>query len=156
MSEKHYVIALEKGTDKDQIIDELKRDTTSDDSVSSAIPDRQVQEVNNRPSSKRLFEMALTDEEAINLLNDSRVGGVNEPLVWDDDWLDTQQSVLNSSYGWQRNATSSSRDNWGLLRHIEATNLWGTGVTNTRSSATYDYHLDLLDRFLSQNYRQCS
>ena len=142
MSEKHYVIALEKGTDKDQIIDELKRDTTSDDSVSSAIPDRQVQEVNNRPSSKRLFEMALTDEEAINLLNDSRVGGVNEPLVWDDDWLDTQQSVLNSSYGWQRNATSSSRDNWGLLRHIEATNLWGTGVTNTRSLATYDYHLD--------------
>jgi hypothetical protein len=142
MSEKHYVIALEKGTDKDQIIDELKRDTTSDDSVSSAIPDRQVQEVNNRPSSKRLFEMALTDEEAITLLNDSRVGGVNEPLVWDDEWLDTQQSVLNSSYGWQRDATSTNRDNWGLLRHIEATNLWGTGVTNTRSLATYDYHLD--------------
>ena len=115
MSEKHYVIALEKGTDKNQIKDELKRDTTSDDSVSSAIPDRQVQEVNNRPSSKRLFEMALTDEEAINLLNDSRVCGVNEPIVWNDDWLDAQQGVLNASYGWQRNATSTLRDNWGLL-----------------------------------------
>ena len=71
MSEKHYVIALEKGVDKDQIMDELTRDTTSDSSVSSSIPDRQVQQVNARPSSKRLFEMELTDEEAVNLLNDS-------------------------------------------------------------------------------------
>ena len=142
MSEKHYVIALEKGVDKDQIMDELKRDTTSDSSVSSAIPNRQVQEVNNRPSSKRLFEMELTDEEAVTLLNDSRVGGVNTPIVWDDEWLDGRQGVLNSSYGWQRSGTSTSRDNWGLLRHIEATNAWGTGVTGTRSSVTYDYHLD--------------
>ena len=47
MSEKHYVIALEKGADKDQIMDELKRDTSADASVSSStIPDRQVQQVN--------------------------------------------------------------------------------------------------------------
>ena len=82
MSEKHYVIALEKGVDKDQIMDELTRDTTSDSSVSSSIPDRQVQQVNARPSSKRLFEMELTDEEAVNLLNDSRVGGVNTCLLY--------------------------------------------------------------------------
>ena len=81
MSEKHYVIALEKGVDKDQIMDELKRDTSADASVSSStIPDRQVQQVNSRPSSKRIFEMALTDEEATALMNDSRVGGVNEPI----------------------------------------------------------------------------
>ena len=54
MSEKHYVIAIKKGIDKDQIMDELKRDTSADSSVdSSTIPDRQVQQVNNRPSNKR-------------------------------------------------------------------------------------------------------
>ena len=100
MSEKHYVIAIKKGIDKDQIMDELKRDTSADSSVdSSTIPDRQVQQVNNRPSNKRLFEMALTDEEATALMNDSRVGGVNEPIEWSDEFLDTEQSVLNTNYG---------------------------------------------------------
>ncbi len=39
-----------------------------------------------------MLEVALTDEEAQKLLKDDRVGGVNEPLVWDDDWLDYEQS----------------------------------------------------------------
>lgn len=147
MSEKHYVIAIKKGIDKDQIIDELKRDTSADSSVdSSTIPDRQVQQVNNRPSNKRLFEMALTDEEATALMNDSRVGGVNEPIEWSDEFLDTEQSVLNTNYGWQRDPTGSGtgrdRDNWGLLRHIEATNVWGSNVTDKRVNDVYPYHLD--------------
>lgn len=143
MSEKHYVIALEKGVDKEQIMDELQRDTTADVSVSSStIPDRQVQQVNSRPSSKRIFEMALTDEEATALLNDPRVGGINEPLVWDDDWLDVEQGIKNSLYGWQRSGTSTSRDNWGLLRHTETTNVWGTNVTSGRTNEVYGYHLD--------------
>ena len=143
MSEKHYVIAIKKGIDKDQIMDELKRDTSADSSVdSSTIPDRQVQQVNNRPSNKRLFEMALTDEEATALMNDSRVGGVNEPIEWSDEFFDTEQSAQNAFYGWQRNATSTNRDNWGLLRHIEETNVWGSNVTDNRSNDVYPYHLD--------------
>lgn len=143
MSEKHYVIALEKGVDKDQIMDELKRDTSADASVSSStIPDRQVQQVNNRPSSKRIFEMALTDEEATALMNDSRVGGVNEPIEWSDEFLDAEQGVRNALYGWQRSGTSTSRENWGLLRHIEATNVWGSNVTSQRANDVYPYHLD--------------
>ena len=143
MSEKHYVVAIKKGIDKDQIIDELKRDTSADSSVdSSIIPDRQVQEVNGRPSNKRVFEMALTDEEATALMNDSRVGGVNQPIEWDNEFLDVEQSAQNAFYGWQRNGTSTNRDNWGLLRHIEATNVWGSNVTNNRSNDVYPYHLD--------------
>jgi hypothetical protein len=143
MSEKHYVIALEKGVDKEQIMDELQRDTTADVSVSSStIPDRQVQQVNNRSSSKRLFEMALTDEEATALLNDPRVGGVNEPIEWSDEFLDVEQGVSNALYGWQRNASSTLRDNWGLLRHIEQTNVWGSNTSSGRTSDVYPYHLD--------------
>ena len=44
MSEAHYKIALKKGVAKEQIVDELTRDTTSDASVdSNVIPDRKVQ-----------------------------------------------------------------------------------------------------------------
>ena len=125
------------------IRDRLKRDTSADASVSSStIPDRQVQQVNNRPSSKRIFEMALTDEEANALLNDPRVGGVNEPIEWSDEFLDAEQGVRNSLYGWQRDGTSTSRENWGLLRHIEATNAWGSNVTSQRANDVYGYHLD--------------
>ena len=37
MSEAHYKIALKKGVDKEQIVDELTRDTTSDASVDSML-----------------------------------------------------------------------------------------------------------------------
>ena len=89
MSEKHYVVSLHKGFNKNEVIDDLNRDTTTDFTVdSNIIPDREVQNVNTRPSSKRIFEIALTDEEAEKLKNDPRVGDVNTPLVWNDDWMD--------------------------------------------------------------------
>jgi len=140
MSEKHYVIALGKGYDKEDIMNDLSRDTTLDDSVDSLIiPDRQVQLVNNRPSSKRLFEMALTDEEAQAMLNDPRVGGVDEPLVWDDDWLDYQKDGPGTFI---REGTATTRNNWGMLRHIEATNGWGSNTTSDRVGVKYTGHLD--------------
>ena len=83
MSEKHYVVSLKKGVDKEQFLNELNTSTSITD-----VPDRQVTTVNARPISKRMLEVALTDAEATTLMNDSRVGGVNEPLVWDDEWLD--------------------------------------------------------------------
>ena len=107
MSEKHYVVSLKKGVDKDQFLNELTTSTSITD-----IPDRIVDTVNTRPISKRMLEVALTDEEAQTLLKDDRVGGVNEPLVWDDDWLDYEQSGT-----FIRNSTSTSRDNWGFKRH---------------------------------------
>ena len=139
MSEKHFVISLEKGIDKQEIMDELSRDTTSDVNVdSNIIPDRQVQTVNNRPSSKRMFEMALTEDEVSKLRNDSRVGDINEPLVWDDEWLDYERSGTGN---WARTPGTSNRNNWGLLRHIEQTNGWGSSVGSNRADK-YSYHLD--------------
>ena len=139
MSEKHYVVSLHKGFSKEEVIDALNRDTTVDSKVdSNIIPDRQVQNVNTRPSSKRIFEVALTDEEAVKLQNDPRVGGVELPLVWDDDWLDYEQTG-----DWTRDATSDTRANWGFLRQINKTNLWGQNVTqDLPAGTTYDYHLD--------------
>ena len=63
MSEKHYVVSLKKGVDKDQFLNELTTSTSITD-----IPDRVVDTVNTRPISKRMLEVALTDEEAQKLL----------------------------------------------------------------------------------------
>ena len=131
MSEKHYVVSLKKGVDKDQFLNELTTSTSITD-----IPDRIVDTVNTRPISKRMLEVALTDEEAQTLLKDDRVGGVNEPLVWDDDWLDYEQSGT-----FIRNSTSTSRDNWGFKRHSSEINEWGSSVSSD-IGGTHDYHLD--------------
>jgi len=141
MSEKHYVVSLHKGFNKDEIINDLNRDTTLDSKVdSNIIPDRKVDNVNTRPSSKRMFEIALTDEEAIKLQNDPRVGGIEVPEVWSDDWLDYEQGA-----DWTREVAVDdlTRGNWGLLRQISKTNAWGLNTTNDLSAGTtYDYHLD--------------
>lgn len=134
---KHYVVSLVKGYDKSEILDELNRDTTSDSWVdSNIIPDRPVDNVNTRPSSGRIFEVELSDAEAEALMKDPRVGGVNEPLVWDDEWADYQQELSN-----QRDGTSTARDNWAFSRHVNESNPWGSNVTSD-IGGTYDYHLD--------------
>ena len=144
MSEKHYVVSLHKGFNKEEVINALNRDTTLDATVNSdIIPDRQVQNVNTRPSSKRIFEIALTDEEAIKLKNDPRVGDVNIPLVWSDDWLDYTQPAPEGGNGWMRNSTSTTRGNWGLLRQSNTASAWGLNVgSDLTAGTTYDYHLD--------------
>lgn len=139
MSEKHYVVSLHKGFDKEEIINDLNRDTTLDSNVdSNIIPDREVQNVNTRPSSKRIFEVALTDEEVEKLRKDPRIGDVNTPLVWDDDWMDYEQTA-----DWTRDSFTTTRGNWGLVRQVDKTNPWGTLVAQDLSAGTtYDYHLD--------------
>ena len=66
MSEKHYVVSLKKGVDKEQFLNELNTSTSITD-----IPDRVVDNVNTRPISKRMLEVALTDEEATELLKEN-------------------------------------------------------------------------------------
>ena len=57
MSEKHYVVCLHKGFDKEEIINDLNRDTTLDSNVdSNIIPDREVQNVNTRPSFEEWYK----------------------------------------------------------------------------------------------------
>ena len=140
MSEQHYIITLKKGANKEEIFDEMSRDTSEDSSVNSnVVPDRKVDTVDSRSSSKRVFEMALTDEEANKLRNDPRLGDLNLDFKWDDDWMDYE---LNPRTSWVRNSTSTSRNNWGLLRHTETTNGWTTANSAHATRTTYDGHLD--------------
>lgn len=133
MSEKSYIIALNKGEDKANFMAELTQSSGTD-----YIPARSVDTILQRPGSKRHMEMALTDEEARTLRNDPRITSVAEPIEWNDDMLDFQR---NTGSSWARNSTSTSRNNWGMLRHIEATNAWGSSTSSSRSTANYTGHL---------------
>jgi len=138
MAEKEYIVSLHKGADKNLILSDLNRDTTADDGIdSSIVPDRTVSITDQRSSSKRMFHVTLTDDEAQALLNHPDVGGVNEPLEWDDDWLDYEQEA-----NWTRDNSSTIRTNWGLRRHIVESNPWGAGSQNADLAGPYPYHLD--------------
>ena len=134
MSEKTYIIAMEKGQPKDQLKDELTAESGND-----YVPDRTVDVVEPRNGSTRHFAMALTDEEATTLRDDPRVNSVHEPIEWDDDMLDFE---VNHRSTWPRFSSNSTQNNWGLLRHIESTNVWGSSTTDTRTSEYYTGHLD--------------
>lgn len=134
MSEKTYIIAMEKGQPKDQLKDELTAESGND-----YVPARTVDIVEPRNGSKRHFVMALTDAEADTLKTDPRVNSVHEPIAWDDDMLDFE---VNNRSSWVRSSSSTTHNNWGLLRHIEETNGWGSSVTGTRSTEKYTGHLD--------------
>lgn len=136
MSEKTYIIAMEKGQSKDQLKDELTSETGND-----YVPARTVDVIEPRNGSKRHFVMALTDSEALTLRKDPRVNSVHEPIEWNDDMLDFE---VNHRTNWTRDSSdTANRNNWGMLRHIEATNGWGSGAqTGTRSNEYYTGHLD--------------
>ena len=134
MSQKDYIIAMEKGQSKDPLKDELTAEAGND-----YVPARAVDVVNSRDGSKRHFNMALTDEEAETLRSDPRVNSVHTPIEWDDNFLDFEYNHRNN---WERSSSNTNQNNWGLLRHIEATNGWGSNVSAQRETLKYTGHLD--------------
>ena len=80
MSEKEYIVTLNKGVDYAQFNQDMIASTGSGD-----IPNRTVDVADARPLSTRNTHYALTDAEAEALRNDSRVTGVElRPDLRDD------------------------------------------------------------------------
>jgi len=71
MSEKEYIVTLNKGVDYAQFNQEMIASTGSGD-----IPNRTVDIADARPLSTRNTHYALSDEEAVELRNDNRVTDV--------------------------------------------------------------------------------
>ena len=134
MAEQTYIVALEKGESKDQILTELTSESGND-----YVPDRTVDIVLPRAGSKRHFEIALSEDEAVTLRTDPRVKNVQQPVNWHDDFLDFEK---NPRTNWKREHSDTTGNNWGLLRHIETTNNWSNVQSDFRSSANYTGHLD--------------
>ena len=140
MNTKRYSVALNKNVDYDAFWQEMEDPTSG----LPHIPDRAVQIVNNCDAFSRLCEYALTDSEAKKVKQDPRVAGVEIPVESRDDIVVGRASVETQNFtkptGTQSSFYSTGTNvNWGLIRHSNNTNVYGTGTTTTLN---YNYALD--------------
>ena len=136
-SQREYIVTVKKGVNWRDVHAELINDTSADDSVdSNIVPDRVCECCKERPNNPRNTHYHLTENEARKLRQDSRIVDVLavetipeiQPRAFQDGVFD-------------RNSTSSGqRDNWGLLRHINQTNVYQNSTNDP--GGTYDYVLD--------------
>ena len=133
MSEKEYIVSLNKGVDYAGFNQEMIATTGGGD-----IPGRSVVVANARPASQRNTHYSLTDVEANTLKNDNRVYAVTLLPELDPDLsigFDTTQTG---------NFTKTTLDrgdflNWGMRRMNEIINPY-TGVN--AAAGGYNYTLD--------------
>jgi subtilisin family serine protease len=128
---KNYVVT----TPNLELTDSVWDDLTAITSNLGTIPNRAVEVADERPLNARNTSYYLTDEEAELLKEDPRVQDVfNLELVKPTKFA-IQEGNFNKTTG-----QVGSVDNWGLLRHINASNVFGTSTSDP--GGTYDYVLD--------------
>ena len=132
MSEKEYIVSLNKGVDYAAFNQEMIANTGAGD-----IPNRGVEVANARPGSQRNTHYMLTDEEATLLANDARVYAVELRPDLRSDIKIGIRAVQTGDF------TKTIEDrgfflNWGMRRINEATNPYVDGAVN----GGYNYTLD--------------
>lgn len=132
MSEKEYIVSLNKGVNYEAFNQEMIASTGAGD-----IPQRSVDVADARPGSERNTHYMLTDEEAAALRNDPRVYGVTLRPDLNPDLIMGVRAVQTGDF------TKTTLDrgnflNWGMRRMNEATNPYdGVNV-----EGGYNYTLD--------------
>lgn len=115
--------------------DSVWDDLTSLGASTDAVPEREVEVADERPINDRNTVYYLTDEEAEALKQDPRVEDVfNLDLITPTKFA-FQEGNFNKT-----TTESGTVDNWGLLRHVNLTNTFGTSTNDP--GGTYDYVLD--------------
>ena len=118
--EKEYIVVLNADVDFAQFNQEMIVSTGA-----GVIPNRTVDVANPRPGSQRSTHYSLTDEEAEELKNDSRVRDVEIPPQDRDD-IEIGLRATQSGNFEKTTDDSGSYLNWGMRRCIESTNPYGT------------------------------
>ena len=133
MSEKEYIVTLNKGVDYAQFNQDMIASTGAGD-----IPNRTVDVANARPGSQRNTHYALTDAEALALKNDSRVLDVAIPPDQDDNLEIGTTASLNGTF-YKSTSDSGEYFDWGKRRHsVETeTETWASTLVGR-----HDFNLD--------------
>lgn len=132
MSEKEYIVSLKRGVDASTFKAEMTQN-----SGDANIPTRTVDVANERLLSARNTHYGLTDEEAEQLKNDSRVADVAIPPDQDDS-LEIGLHATQTADFTKTTSDSGNYVNWGLRRCITNSNPYsGNSV-----SGDYTYNLD--------------
>lgn len=132
--EKRYTVTT---PDYDTTID-LWVELTHDGTRSGSVPERPVPVANGRANNPRNTEYWLTEEEAEALRSDPRVEAVDQVEIFA-----ISRNAFQSDTFSKATASANDQDyvNWGLLRHIKTTNVFGLN-SEAAGSPTYDYVLD--------------
>lgn len=133
MSEKEYIVTLNKGVDYDQFNQDMIASTGS-----GAIPNRSVNVADARPGSLRNTHYSLTEAEVTALKNDSRVLDVDIPPEQNSD-IEIGIQARESVTFYKGTSDSGQYYDWGKHRHniTEETSAWYPSL-----SGSYDYILD--------------
>lgn len=126
-----YTVTTEGIEDTDSLWDDL----LSSSSTLETIPDRVVEVLNERAINPRNTTYLLTEAEAQKLKEDSRVVDVANIEVLVPTKFAFQDGAFNKT-----TTSAGEKQNWGLLRHTSATNVFGTSTADP--GGTYDYVLD--------------
>jgi hypothetical protein len=132
-----YIVTVKRGVDWKILHDEIIRDTSADASVdSNIIPDRACEASDEMPLNPRVIHYRLSENEKIKLSQDPRILSI-KPLECKGEYVlhRTQSGSFNKT-----SSQSGQHDNWGLIRHIKTTNVYGNNTSNF--AGTYDYVLD--------------
>ena len=131
MAVKEYIVTVKKGVDWQEVHSQLTTNTTAVPNI----PDRAVDVVALKPNNTRNTIYSLSDEEVSALRNDPRIEAVIDPSKRRILKVAVQDGNFNKTY-----TASGEQQNWGLLRHISLTNIFGTSTSDP--GGTYDYVLD--------------
>ena len=132
MSEKEYIVSLNKGVDYEAFNQEMIASTGAGD-----IPNRAVDVANARPASQRNTHYSLTDAEAKALESDSRVYAVELRPDLRDDLVMTRFATQTGDFS-KTTLDRGAFINWGLLRSNNEQNTY----TDASATGGYDYTLD--------------
>ena len=123
MSEKEYVVTLNKGVDYAQFNQEMIASTGAGD-----IPNRTVDVADARALSTRNTHYALTDAEAESLRNDARVTDVQLRPQDRDDIEIGYDAVQTANFNKSTSDSGDYRD-WGKITHSFKENKYGTSTS---------------------------
>lgn len=149
---REYIITVADPKDWDTLWDELTIDGLGD----NFIPQRAIEVINERPFQDQMAHFNLTDEEAEQIRQDSRVLDVE--LQAD---LRTNVSkrlvATRPTYNYNKSdTTTASMKNWGLLRCINESNPFASSLS---VNGDFTYNLDgtgvdivIVDSGVAQNH----
>ena len=132
MAEKEYIVSLKRDVDASNFKAEMTQS-----SGDTNIPNRSVDVANERLLSTRNTHYSLTDEEATQLKNDSRVADVHIPPEQDDDLIIDLFATQSADFT-KTTSDSGNYVNWGLRRCITNSNPYSGNTV----SGDYTYNLD--------------
>ena len=139
-TQREYIVTVRKDVDWKEIHNELVNDTSANDAVdSNIVPDRVCECCKERPNNPRNTHYHLTENEARKLRQDSRILAVQAVE-------DIPEPIPRAFQDGNFNRTSTQtgqQDNWGLLRHVNQTNIFQNLTSDP--GGNYEYVLDGTD-----------